>query len=339
MSFLNRFKKNDEDNFNGEDYEYMDYDYMEDNDFNQYSNINNDYYNKVGQEYLNKKNQNNNVNKVSKNPNKNYNFQNNISQNTMSNRSEIEYNLYGNQPNREEEKVTNKILKRHRKKNKKKDIEDYSYSTGYEDEMIYYDENGEQIFYRRSGQTFNIILATMGVFYLLFLGIGFSQTTFSQGYMANVVTVDTIGQREVYKDVLEKIQYIEELEGFEGIPELKEIHSTKSFSERVPPLRSSLNKINKEVEDLKNAQYKIKDNNYINVEMMNMVKDLLNAKGQTIQLAIQYYETVNGYTSTTEVITNIQNELLNSYQIYLNKLSTYKLRLEEIKVNELKLNK
>lgn len=301
MSF---FKKNKKDNYN-DDYEYMD-DYIDDYNYN-------DYYNN------------------------NYN-NNNYGNNYNNYYNENDYN-YNSEDEKRMEKKRNSFISKTRRKLKRKKLEEYSYSTGYEDERVYYNENGEEVIIRKELNYKTMLSFTILFFYFLFLIIGFVGTTFENGYIPQIINSQTRSERITYNKVLKEIEFLEEIDSFNGIEELQELYKTGNFQSRIPPLKKSLKEVTNKIEDMKNSAYKVKEKDYVNVEMIDMIKDLLETKKQTLTLTIRFYESMSGYSSTNNALQKSQDELLNQYQIYNNKLANYKMRLEQIKAYELKLEK
>lgn len=182
------------------------------------------------------------------------------------------------------------------------------------------------------------IISMIAVFlYCILLIIGVANTTFLEGYKPQIITPKIKSERVVYHKVENEIDKIEKLDTFKGVSELKEIYENKNFQSRIPPLKDSLNTINKEIEDMNTATYKVKQDDYINVEMFDMAKDLLQTQKETLTQAIKFYESMSGYSTTTDALKKSQADLLNQYQIYNNKLANYKSRLEQIKLYDLKL--
>ena len=71
--------------------------------------------------------------------------------------------------------------------------------------------------------------------------------------------------------------------------------------------------------------------------MTDMIKDLYNTQITTITQAIKFYESMSGYSSTTEALQKEQDALIEQQQVYKTKLSNYKIRFEEIKKYDLKI--
>lgn len=234
-------------------------------------------------------------------------------------------------------KKKNRYVKKARKKSKKKDIRDYRYSTGYENEQVYYNDEGEEILELKRFNIGGMLVITLMFLYLIFIGIGVFGTTFSNGYNAQIITPNIRGQRVTYNKCMKKIEKLEKLDVFNGAEELQELYKLGNFQSRIAILKESLGKITQVVDDMESATYKVKENDYINIEMIDMVKDLYSTQANTLISAIKFYESMSGYTSSTESLEQEQNNLLNQQQVYKNKLSNYKVRFQQIKAYDLKL--
>lgn len=185
-------------------------------------------------------------------------------------------------------------------------------------------------------QPVNIKILTALFLYIIFLIIGIFNTTFENGYVPQIVNAKIKSQRVIYYKVMDTIKFLESLDDFKGIQELQELSQTKHYQERIPPLQVALKKVNAELESLQARAYKIKETDYLKVEMMYMINDLLMSEAETLQLAIKYYQQLSGYTSSSNPqLIELQNQLLEQYNQYKTKMANYKVRLEQIKVNDL----
>lgn len=223
------------------------------------------------------------------------------------------------------------------RKNKKKEL---SFSSWDDNSYIDYDSNLYYEFYddKLTKESINIKVLTFISLYIFFLILGVFNTTFQNGYEPQIVNAEIKSQRVIYYKAMDKIKFIEELDTFKGIQELQELAQTGHYQERIPPLQSSLKKVNRELESLQSRAYKIKETDYLKVEMLYMVNDLLTSQANTLQLAIQYYQQLSGYASAnTPQILELQNQLLDQYNQYKTKLANYKVRFEQIKENDLLL--
>lgn len=331
-----------------DDYEYMDdYDYMNDYDNygnydnGSYNNDNNSYNNDYNYDYNNYTNSPNDYNNQNNYNNYNdYNGNGNNSNNTKrSNRNKNKNNPqdYYEKEEKIKEKKRNYFISKTRRKVKRKNLEDYSYSTGYDGERIYYNENGEEVVLTKDINYKTMLSLFLAGLYFVFLVLGFVGTTFTNGYKPQIINSKIRGQRITYNKVLKEIDFLEELDDFKGTEELQEIYKTGNFQSRIPPLKKSLKEVNNKIEDMKSSSYKVKENDYINVEMIDMTKDLMQSEQKTLTMAIRFYESMSGYSSTSATLESAQNELLNQQQVYKNKLANYKLRLEQIRSYDLKL--
>lgn len=246
-------------------------------------------------------------------------------------------NDFDNYDNKKENRKQNGFVSKSRKKAKKKHIEDYSYSTGYDDENIYYNDNGEEVLVQNEFNFKTMLSLVLAGIYFCFLLLGFFGTTFANGYKPQIITSKIRGERITYNKVLNEIDFLEEIDNFDGLEELQEVYKTGNFQSRIPPLKKSLKEVTNKIEDMKSSSYKVKENDYINVEMIDMTKDLLESEKTTLTMAIRFYESMSGYSSTSTTLEKAQNDLLNQQQVYKNKLANYKLRLEQIKSYDLKI--
>lgn len=211
------------------------------------------------------------------------------------------------------------------------DYIDYDYAPD-----LYYDLDYDD---RTIRQPVNIKVLTALLLYILFLLLGIFNTTFEDGYIPQIVNAEIKSQRVIYYKAMDKIKFLEELDDFKGIQELQELSESGHYQERIPPLQSSLKKVNRELESLQSRAYKIKETDYLKVEMMYMVNDLLVSEAETLKLAIQYYQQLSGYASpNTPQVQELQNRLLDQHNQYRNKLANYKVRFEQIRVNDLLLS-
>ena len=208
----------------------------------------------------------------------------------------------------------------------------------------YYDAFDPDLYYGADSddksirQPVDIKILTALFLYILFLVLGVFNTTFESGYIPQIVNAEIKSQRVIYHKAMDKIQFLDELDDFKGIQELQDLASTGHYQERIPPLQSALKKVNRELESLQSRAYKIKETDYLKVEMMYMVNDLLASEAATLQLAIQYYQQLSGYTSTNNPqISQLQNQLIDQHNQYKTKLANYKVRFEQIRVNNLLL--
>lgn len=231
----------------------------------------------------------------------------------------------------------NSYINKVRRKSKKKKIIDYSYSTGYKDEEIYYNDDGEAIVDTPKKSYKSIIFLTLGFFYLIFIIIGAFGTTFISGYNAQIVSPTVRSERVIYNKCIKEIENLETTDTFEGVSELQDIYKTNNYQGRIAVLKKTLSKYQQKATDLKSAAYKTKNSDYVNVEMTDMIKDLYNTQITTITQAIKFYESMSGYSSTTDALQKDQDALIEQQQIYKTKLSNYKIRFEEIKKYDLKI--
>lgn len=185
-------------------------------------------------------------------------------------------------------------------------------------------------------QPVNIKIITVLFLYIIFLIIGIFNTTFESGYVPQIVNATIKSERVIYYKAMDEIKFLEGLDDFKGVQELQELSKTGHYQERIPPLQSALKKVNNELKSLQARAYKIKETDYLKVEMMYMVNDLLTSEASTLEAAIQYYQQLSGYTSSDDPqLTELQNELLNLQNQYKTKMANYKVRFEQIKVNDL----
>jgi len=185
-------------------------------------------------------------------------------------------------------------------------------------------------------QPVNIKIITVLFLYIIFLIIGIFNTTFENGYIPQIVNATIKSERVIYYKAMDEIKFLEGLDDFKGVQELQELSKTGHYQERIPPLQSALKKVNNELKSLQARAYKIKETDYLKVEMMYMVNDLLTSEASTLELAIKYYQQLSGYTSSNNPqLVKLQNELLEQQNQYKTKMANYKVRFEQIKVNDL----
>lgn len=319
---FNRGNFNQQDNYNNDYYD----DYMDNNENYGYDI----YYDGYEEDYSNYDNVYNN---------NDYNYNNN----QQNNYGRCNSNTYNDQDpsaikrKEKEMKKKNRYINKARKKSKKKDIQDYGYSTGYENEEIYYDDEGNQIVHAPKSSLKSTIIIALCFCYLCFIGLGVMGTTFTDGYKPQIVSSTIRGERVIYEKCMKEIEALENTDTFGGASELQEIYKTKNYQGRIAVLKKTLSKYQQKVEDMESAAYKTDNSDYINVEMLDMVKDLYNTQITTIVKTIRFYESMSGYSSTTEALQSEQDALLEQHQVYKNKLANYKVRFQEIKRYELKL--
>jgi|GEM_PF-5808103 len=228
-------------------------------------------------------------------------------------------------------------------KNKHKEYKEYvdyeTNETQWEDE--YYENYELDNFYSYDDDTkvrqpVNIKILTILFLYIIFLILGIFNTTFENGYVPQIINAKVKSQRVIYYKVMDEIKFLESLDDFKGIQELQELSQTRHYQERIPPLQASLKKVNAELESLQARAYKIKETDYLKVEMMYMINDLLMSEAETLQLAIKYYQQLSGYASPNNPqLIELQNQLIEQHNQYKTKIANYKVRLEQIKINDL----
>jgi len=206
------------------------------------------------------------------------------------------------------------------------------YYDNYDSDMFYNHDNNDT----KIRQPVNIKILTILFLYIIFLILGIFNTTFENGYVPQIVNANIKSQRVIYYKVIDEIKFLEQLDDFKGIQELQELSQSEHYQERIPPLQSALKKVNAELESLQARAYKIKETDYIKVEMMYMANDLLMSESSTLKSAIKYYQQLSGYTSVDNPqVVEMQNQLLGQYSQYKTKMANYKVRLEQIKINDL----
>lgn len=238
---------------------------------------------------------------------------------------------------KQENRYKNKYVKKSRKDSRKKALSDYGYSTGYEEEQIYYDEDGVEILNTHKIDFKTIVVRVSLFFYVIFILIGALGTTFSDGYKAQIISPTVRGERITYSNCQKQMEFLEGLDDFKGVSELQTLYKTGGYQARIAPLKKSLSEIDKRIEDMKSAAYKVKDNDYVDIEMIGMVSDLMQTEKETTTQTIRFYESMSGYSSTTDDLKASQTKLLDQQQVYKNKLSNYKMRFEQLKTYDLKL--
>lgn len=213
------------------------------------------------------------------------------------------------------------------------------------DDDYYYDDNADYSFqdYKTNEKTaprqsVSIVTFTVLIVYFLFLLLGMVSTTFENGYVPQIINAETKGQRIIYHKVMEKIGFLEKLDDFKGLDELKQLAKSGNIQERIPPLQISLKEVNAEIKTLQDKSFQVKESDYLNMEMIYMINDLLHAEAKTISQAIQFYQQLSGYASLeNKKMNQMQEQLLELHAQYQTKLYKYKERLEQIKINDLYL--
>lgn len=246
---------------------------------------------------------------------------------------------YNDSYNVKNNKKDKSYLKKIRKKSKKKSEENYEYinDLGYDNEEIYYDNDGYEVVKNDEFSFKGVIFICLSIFYVLFLLLGAFNTSFANGYEPQIVSPTIKSERVIYNKCQKYITFLDELDDFKGLSELQDLYKTGNFQERTPVLKESLKKVNNKLEELTSSSYKIKESNYVNVEMLDMVIDLLNTEKATLTTTISFYESMAGYNSSEESLKEEQQKVIDQLQVYKNKMSNYKIRFQEIKSYELKL--
>lgn len=246
-----------------------------------------------------------------------------------------EENFMHNHPDNKKSKKSKKNVKKSTLNNLQSfHEEEYGENIDYED---YYSDTNEVHESTNKIDKKSVCLLVFAFFYCIFLIIGVMGTTFAEGYKPQMVTPKIKSERVVYYQVQKQIDELEEMESFKGVSELKEVMKAGNYQSRVPRLKEALKNVNSKIDDMNTAAYKVDQDDYVNSELMGMSTDLLTSMKDTLTLAIKYYESASGYSSTTDALKSSQTDLLNQYQVYNNKLANYKTRLEQIKYYDLKL--
>lgn len=191
-----------------------------------------------------------------------------------------------------------------------------------------YAENDTQSFeLNETSQAINIKIITIIFLYLAFLVLGMFNTTF-KGYTPQIVNAKIKSQRVIFYKIEKDIYFLKHLENDFDLEEFQEVLKTKNFQEKVPPLQVTLRKINRKIDSLKERSYKVNEEDYLKIEMINIINDLLKTKAEIIKLAIQFYNTQS---------IDLQNQLIEKHNQYEIKYVDYSRRLEQIKHDNLYL--
>ena len=180
-------------------------------------------------------------------------------------------------------------------------------------------------------------ILTICFLYMVFLTLGLFNTSFELGYKPQVINTTIKSNRVVFNKCEKVLNNLDKLEHFNGVSELNEVYEKNTYQSRIPPLKSSLTKARKYLEDLNTSSFKVKSDDYIKVEMITIVTDILNEEIKTLEKAINHYELCTGYNPMSVEVQNSKSELLLQYDTYKKRMTNGKSRFNIIKQQELKL--
>lgn len=308
-----------------DDYEYMDDDFFDNyQEYNNYEQQMYGYYQEERQQGYQTPMQQSNFNNYAYNQP----YQDNIDKKEIKN-------------NKKALKHREKLLRKFQTGNKKKSNKK-TYYDDYNDEIYGYKINMNEFsdveYYNEGGKSgAKVWVIVLVILYMGFITLGVVNTTFESGYKPQVISYKIKSQRVMYDKCINKIEKIDDLDTFQGISEIQEVLENKNYQERIPPLKNSLDKVSKELENLKSSAFKLKQNDYLNIEMLDMVKDLYNTQSTVLTKAIRFYESLSGHSGNIDAISTQRDELISEYTIYKNKYANYQLRFEQIRIESLKL--
>lgn len=191
-------------------------------------------------------------------------------------------------------------------------------------------------------QSINIKVITGIFIYIFFILFGIINTTYEKGYVPQIINAQIRDERNIYNKTTDVIAMLEQLDDFKGTQELQDVSKNKSYQQRIPPLKASLKKVKSEIDELQSRTYKLKntEKEYTKIEMINMTIDLLKSEEQNLNTAIKYYETIGGFADLkNQEVIDMTNGLLDTQNQYKNKMASYKIRFEQIKKQELLIDK
>ncbi|QUH22033.1 hypothetical protein [Alkaliphilus sp. B6464] len=246
-------------------------------------------------------------------------------------------------PNQNNDFDNNSIINKFRgdnSKTRKMSNLDNSYQDSYGQEPhLNNDYLEENPYIHKQKQSVDIKILTGIAIYVFFLIFGMLNTTFQSGYKPQIINTQIRGERSIYKQTYNTVEFIDSLDDFKGVNELQELASTGQYTTRITPLKITEKEINKKIEELNDLKLKVKDDNVLKLEMIQMAEDLLKTDLDMVQGAINYYETITGYSDlSSPQVQNMQNILLNGHSMFKNKLANYKVRFDQIRKYDLLLD-
>lgn len=212
---------------------------------------------------------------------------------------------------------------------------DYNYSSVYpEEEEV--EENAYMTAEEYNRKKIKIILLiSVSIFYIFFLGVGLFNTNYKDGY-AQIINYEIKEERIVYKDVYNKIIEISSNEQFAGKAEINSLNETKRYTEKKIIYNKLINDYQKDI-----AKYRIKleeESNLINKGMYSDLLTLLSMQEQLLTKVVSYYSYLNGDISiqATTDLELLENQLISEQAAFAEKYNMIVKNLEVVK-KQLKL--
>lgn len=188
-------------------------------------------------------------------------------------------------------------------------------------------------------QSINIVILTLVFAYMLFLILGMVNTTFEDGYVPQIINVEIRSQRAVYDKIEPMITFVSEADTFNGMPELSEPLTSEFVSSRIVQLKLLSKEIESSKLNLEKITVKVKDDDPMKLEMLQITNYLLSSVSELNTEAISYYETITGYSSTEDpAVIQMQTNILNMYNTHQNKMMDANNRMKQIKKYVLLIN-
>lgn len=188
-------------------------------------------------------------------------------------------------------------------------------------------------------QSISIVILTLVFAYMLFLILGMVNTTFEKGYVPQIINVEIRAQRAVYDKIEPMITFVSEADTFNGMPELSKPLTSEFVSSRIVQLKLLSKEIESFKSDLEKTTVKVKDDDPMKLEMLQITSYVLNSVSELNTAAISYYETITGYSSMEDpAVIQMQTNILNMYNTHQNKMMDANNRIEQIKKYVLLIN-
>lgn len=223
------------------------------------------------------------------------------------------------------------------KKNKDYDnfddyYDDQGFFVGNTDWQNGYDEGFERMPEESEHQPISVIVLTLMFSYLFFLIFGMVNTTFEDGYVPQIINVETRSQRVIYEKLLPTIDFVYEVDTFGGMPELMQSQSKESVSARIVALKLISSEITEYEKEVENVSMRLKDKDPFKLELVEITKSILSSTKVLNASAISYYEMASGFSdSDKSELESLNNEILAIYNTHQNRLLDAKNRIAEIK--------
>jgi len=211
-------------------------------------------------------------------------------------------------------------------KNWQKQNNNPSYTSSYDGYDINIKEESDK---KQSG---SIIVLTLVFLYMVFLILGMISTTFEKGYIPQIINVEVRSQRAVYNSIEPIITFISQADTFNGMTELSGSLTGEIVSSRIVELKLLSKEVDDYKSDLEKITLKVKDDDPMKLEMLQITDALLISMGDLNTQAISYYEAITGYSSLEDPeVIEMQNIILNTYNTHQNRLMEANDRIDQIK--------